>query len=58
MLTSCSDCWQKNSVDLAYEAAAKLNTKLKLFYSFDMSTFGIAGDSDAATIASYINQVS
>ncbi|KAF8908444.1 glycosyl hydrolase family 71-domain-containing protein [Mucidula mucida] len=50
------DCWQKNSVDLAYEAAAKLNTKLKLFYSFDMSTFGIAGDSDAATIASYINQ--
>jgi hypothetical protein len=52
-----SDCWQKASVDLAYKAAAQLNTKLKLFMSFDMNSFPQAGDANATKIASYINQV-
>ncbi|KZV63482.1 glycoside hydrolase family 71 protein [Peniophora sp. CONT] len=50
------DCWQKTSADLAYKAAAALGTKVKLFWSFDMSTFPQGGDDDAAKIASYINE--
>lgn len=49
------DCWQRKSVALAYQAAAKLNTNLRLFWSFDMNVFPQAGDVEAALIAEYIN---
>lgn len=55
---SYSDCWQRKSVALAYQAAAKLNTNLRLFWSFDMNVFPQAGDVEAALIAEYINDVS
>lgn len=31
-----SDCWQQNSVELAYEAVNKLRSPVKLFLSLDM----------------------
>ncbi|KAL1720253.1 glycoside hydrolase family 71 protein [Schizophyllum commune] len=55
-LNTGPDCWQKASADLAYQAAAALNTPLKLYWSFDMNTFPQAGDEDAAKIAAYINE--
>lgn len=31
-----SDCWQQNSVELAYQAVNKLRSPVKLFLSLDM----------------------
>lgn len=34
-----SDCWQQNSVELAYQAVNKLRSPVKLFLSLDMFVF-------------------
>lgn len=49
------DPWQPQSVAWAY-AAAQQAGGFKLFFSFDMTSFGCANDGDGSTIASLISK--
>jgi len=49
------DDWQKNQVDLAYQAAQNSGTGLKLFYSFDLTEMSCNLDDLVARVNKYVN---
>lgn len=49
------DDWQRNQVDLAYQAAQNSGTGLKLFYSFDLTEMPCNLDDLVARVNKYVN---